>query len=96
MTPVSIPSELASWISRASVLTAIVTALITVVRRGRNLKLEDLLSRSFAAGALPTGMVLIYCGFDPSVMTALTGLNLHIPAAGLALIYISVGRLRNS
>src|SRR5947207_3021413 len=83
-------SDLASWTSRASVFAALVAAVVLVARaRAGRLRLEDLLSRSLAAGALPTGLVLIYCGFDPTLMGSLTGLNLHIAAAGLSLLYLS-------
>jgi len=87
---------LGNWTSQASVLFAVVAAIWIVIRsRRRSIKLEDLLSGSLAAAMLPTGVVLICCGFDPSMLTSLTGSNIHITTAGLALLYLSLVKLKS-
>jgi hypothetical protein len=51
--------------------------------------LESHLAKAGAAGSIPTALLLIYGAVDPSIIGQLSGLNVWIAAAGLALLYIS-------
>ena len=62
------------------------TCLITKI----TLVLEDLLSKTFSAAALPLGVILIIAAFDNSLLVSLQGFSIHIAVAGLAVLYISI------
>ncbi len=52
-------------------------------------QLDDLISRSLAGSAIPTGLILLLCAFKPDLLLSLEGLNMYIAAAGLVLIFVS-------
>jgi len=86
-------SVVASYVVLASVSLVVVTFILGVVisllrKTGSNL--EDHLIKAMAAGAIPTALALIYGAFNPSIIAQLSGLNVAIAAAGLALLYISI------
>ena len=64
--------------------------------KGYPITLDDLLLRMLAASAMPTGFLLLVCAFDPLLISEFDGLNIHIAAAGLALLYISYEALFSS
>ena len=64
--------------------------LISQLRSNKKLVLENLVVKALAGSLIPTGLVLLGCSFDPSLILKLTGLNMHIAVAGLVLIYVSV------
>ncbi|HEY7334070.1 MAG TPA: hypothetical protein VH639_04240 [Bryobacteraceae bacterium] len=71
-------------------LIAFILGLLWDFKRKKTTGLEVHLARAAAAGTVPTSLLLIYCAFDPSVLPHLTGLNVPIAAAGMALLYISL------
>ena len=86
-------SAVASYVVIASVSLAVVTFLVGVIVaffRKTTEGLEDHLIKAMAAGAIPTALVLVYGAFNPAIIAQLSGLNVAIAAAGLALLYISV------
>jgi hypothetical protein len=44
----------------------------------------------FAAGSLPTALVLMYAAIDPSVILQLSGMQVPIAGAGAALFHLSI------
>jgi hypothetical protein len=89
----AVTSSVASYVVLSSVSLVVVTFVLGVVIslfRKSNATLEDHLIKAMAAGAIPTAIVLIYGALDPSIIAQLSGLNVAIAAAGLALLYISV------
>lgn len=78
-------------VSGSSVILAIlaftITLLINRLKSWKN-SLQKLLIISLAASSIPTGIILILCAFDLTLINRLEGLNVHIAAAGLALLYI--------
>jgi hypothetical protein len=86
-------SAVASYAVVASVSLAVLTFVVGVgvdLYRGKGSGLEDHLIKAVAAGTIPTAVVLIYGAFNPSIIAQLSGLNVAIAAAGLALLYISI------
>ena len=57
---------------------------------GRRHRLENLVVGAFVASAIPTGLILLACAFDPSLLQRMSGLNVHIAIAGLVLLYVSL------
>lgn len=53
-------------------------------------RLEHLLLRSLAASCLPTAIALVWCAFDPKLILQMTGVNIHIACAGLALFFMAI------
>ena len=96
--PSGVP-QLASYTTISSVSLAILAFLGGVAWDFKNktsTALEVHLARAGAGGAIPTALVLILCAFRPEILSQLTGLNVPIAAAGLALLYISVKALFRS
>lgn len=89
-----------NYISHASVIFAILGFIYTsgrLLKKKREIKLESLLLGAFSGSTIPTGFVLIWGAFDIEVILKLQdGLNVHIAAAGLALLYISFSSLHSS
>lgn len=84
--------ELLQKINEISVgLGILVFGLFLLVNwwKGRANRLDVLLTRVFAASAIPTGIVLLLCAFEPTLIIRLGGLNIHIAVAGMALLYVS-------
>jgi len=89
-------SNMLQYLNQASVSCAILTFICVVAyQRSKNikLKLEDVLVRVFAGSAIPTSLALLMCAFKPSLLQKMTGFNIHIATAGLALLFISVKAL---
>lgn len=52
--------------------------------------LENLIGNSLASATIPTGLALIMCAFDSSLVNLLQGLHIHLSVAGAALMYVSI------
>jgi hypothetical protein len=81
------------YINAFSVGAAIVAfagILIWNHARKRHSRLDAVLTRVLAASAIPTGITLLVCAFNPSLIAQLQGLNVHIAVAGMALLFIAV------
>lgn len=63
--------------------------------RKKDSGLEAHLLRASAAGSIPTGVVLISAGLDPSILAELSGINVYITFAGFALVYVSIKAISN-
>lgn len=84
-------------IGNASVVFTVIGFLISLVQVKMNrgeVKLENLMTGAFAASTIPTGLILIICAFDQSLIQKLEGLNIYIAAAGLALLYLAYKTFR--
>lgn len=84
-----ITKELVSFSTVGLAIIVFIVSLIVSKLKNQKITLYDLLVRSLAASTLPTGIVLILCAFELELIDRLEGLNVHIAAAGLALIYIA-------
>ena len=83
-------------VNTSSVLLAVITFFVVLIknhRRKRPNVLHRILGQVFAASAIPTGLVLVACAFDIKLIAQLTGLNVHIAAAGLSLLYLAFIKL---
>ena len=84
--------ELLRHVDEISVGLGVFAFVVFIVRgklRKREMRLEYLLLQVFAASTIPTGIALLFCAFEPALIAQLGGLNIHIAAAGLALLYLS-------
>ena len=84
--------DIQKLISFASVTLAILAFCVVFIlkkSKKQEIHLDDLFMRTFCASAIPTGILLLACAFYPELLTKLTGLNVHIAVAGLALLYVS-------
>ena len=82
-------AQYATYISVSFALVAFLFAVVMDLKNKTSSGLESHLAKAGAAGAIPTALLLIYGAFDPSVIAHLTGLNVPLAAAGMALLYIS-------
>ncbi len=69
-------------------LTLVVFAVWAVIEPKGDLQAH--LTRSAAAGAVPSGLVLIYGAFDPAILSQVPGLNVPIAFGGLSLLFVSL------
>jgi hypothetical protein len=86
-------SQIASYATICSVCLAVLAFFVGValdIKNKTSSGLEVHLARAGAGGAIPTAVILIGCAFKPSMISQLSGLNVPIAAAGLALFYISL------
>jgi hypothetical protein len=60
------------------------------LRRHENLKLDVIIAKTLAGSALPTGLYLVVCAFDPDRVKTLADIGLYLLAAGVALLYVSI------
>ncbi|CAN2041514.1 hypothetical protein GMMP15_500010 [Candidatus Magnetomoraceae bacterium gMMP-15] len=63
-------------------------------KQKKKVNLEELFSISICATSIPTGVALVYCAFDSNMLSKLTGVNIHIALAGLALLYIAIKTIK--
>jgi hypothetical protein len=49
-----------------------------------------LLIGSLSASAIPTGLALIVCAFDLSLISSIKGVEIYVGFAGIALIFIAI------
>jgi hypothetical protein len=82
-------SRYATFVSVGFAVLAFVGAVAVDMKRKVTGELESHMRKAAAAGAIPTAFLLIYGAFDPAIIAQLSGLNVPIAAAGLALLYIS-------
>ncbi len=67
--------------------------LIRLLVKREEVKLEKLLTGAFSGSTIPTGLALLLCAFDPSLIQHLEGLHIYIAVAGLALIFVAIKSL---
>jgi hypothetical protein len=60
----------------------------------RKNQLGDLMVVGFGGSTLPTGIVLVWCGFSPSGMSKLVDVGVYVSIAGLALLFVAISQLR--
>lgn len=92
----AVVSPLSTYLNLASAACFVLFIAYSIVRAILN-KHEDNVavhvSRALAAAQLPSAVVLIYAGFDPSVLAHLSGLNIGLVVAGVVLGWISVKQM---
>ena len=79
-----------NWASATLLIFAfILTALVKLVKK-QPILLKDLLVKAFAASTIPTGILLLFCAFTPSLLQNLTGFNyFYIAVGGLVMLYLA-------
>lgn len=81
-------------LQQMTVGAAILGACYTAVRHRAALTLELVVGGLLAASSLPTGIFLLGCAFDTSLISQLTHeLGLYLAAAAVALLYVSLKEL---
>lgn len=83
---------LQDFVHIASAALAIITFLAALIVKKlgeQSAHLDDLIIRALSASMIPTGVLLIACAFDPSLLSSLTGLNIYIAVAGLTLLFVA-------
>ena len=83
---------LQDYVYIASAALAILTFFVALIVKkldGQSAHLDDLIRRALSASAIPTGIILIACAFDPSLLGSLTGLNIYIAIAGMTLLFVA-------
>jgi len=81
-------SHLPVFVSVAPAAIVFATSTIIDLRKKENVSLETHLARAGAAGALPTGLILLWGAVDAEIIPKFSGLNLPIAAAGLAMFWM--------
>jgi hypothetical protein len=51
--------------------------------------LDQLVNRSLAASAIPSGIAMIACALDPPLAQRITGVNLSFAVAGVSLLWVA-------
>jgi hypothetical protein len=82
-------NELLTTCAVGMALIVLVGGVLLDLWRKKDSGLEAHLLRASAAGSIPTGIMLIRAGFDPSILGQLSGINVYITFAGFALVYVS-------
>jgi hypothetical protein len=83
-------------VAHSSVAFAILGGLYLLARnkiKGQPIGLDEIFIGAAAGSAIPTGLILLYAAFVPNVIPTLRGLNVHIAAAGLALLFYAFRKL---
>ena len=83
-----ISSFFISTINEISVSAGLVAFVILLFKKNKT-NLGQTLIIVFSASAIPTGIALLFCSLKPSIISNLQGINIHIAAAGIALLYLS-------
>jgi len=74
----------------ATALVFTIVALCLKPANGQEKNLEFILTRALAGSAIPTGLALLFCAFEPSLLPRLEGANLNVAVAGITLLFISI------
>lgn len=80
-------------LDQAAVLCAIIVIFYISIKGlldGKLPALEVILSKGFAASAIPTGFALLWCAINPDDLQLMSGFNIHIAIAGCVLIFLSI------
>jgi len=88
---ISLPS-----LAQVTVGFALLGGVIALLRHRGNptkLTLETVLGSLLAASSIPSGLFLLGCAFDSSLIKHLSDLGLYLAAAGVALLYVSIKEL---
>ena len=88
-------ASLIPYAGTASVCLAVVAFVVSIGFEHKQ-GLHVHLNRAVAGGAVPSGLLLIYAGIEPSILSKVYGLNLYIAFGGLALLYVSAKAFERS
>ena len=55
--------------------------------------LEAVAGKLLAGGSIPTGIVLVLCAFDTSLLVIVGDAGLYVAAAGFVLLFVSIKEL---
>jgi len=70
-------------------LGATILAIYTRIKK-QSIELARLLMGSLGTSTIPTGIVLMGCAFDISLIQKLKGVEIGIAAAGVALVFVAI------
>ena len=90
---------LSTYVNLLGVSCFLLFVAYSVIRgllKGDHGDLEVHVGRALAASQLPSAFVLIYAGFDPSILAQLSGLNIGLTVAGVVLAWVSVKTMINA
>ena len=70
-------------------LLAVVVFIIFKLSRKKKIEFIDLFVVGTAGSSAPSGCLLIYAAFDPTVIEKISDSNIYIAFAGIALLYVA-------
>lgn len=77
------------YIGTVSVCLAVVAFVVGTITEPKA-DLQSHLGRAAGAGAVPSGLVLIYGATEPIILVQVPGLHIPILFGGLSLLYVSL------
>jgi len=84
-------------VNKASAGLVLLAALVVAIHgkvKKKTATLEEVVTKSIAAGALPTAVVLMWGALDHTILSSFAqSLHIEFAAAGVALVYVSIKAL---
>lgn len=84
------PGKILQIVSVSCSLLGCVGYVLRSYLRKRPVNLVRVLMVMLSASLIPTGVWLLLCAFDPTLLSEVSGLNLYLAVAGVALIFIAI------
>lgn len=91
--PPHVAPTLSVYVNLAGVAFFLLFIGYSIIMALKNKREDDVaihVGRALAAAQLPSAAILIYAGFDPSVLSQLSGLNIGLVVAGVVLGWVSI------
>lgn len=79
----------------SAALLCVLALLIFNLCKKRSCQLDDLIIVFLAGASLPTAMLLIYSGFDKTVLSKLIDAGIYVALSGVSLLYVGFSSLRS-
>lgn len=83
-------------LQQVTVACAVLGALYCLIRNRSNpakRTLEEVLLKLLSASTIPTGLLLLACAFDNSLLKHVSDFGIYVAAAGIALLFVSIKEL---
>ena len=91
------PITLDVFIKYGSITCALLSAVVYLLYRlwiKKKFDYIDIFTVGTAGSSLPSGGLLIYGAFDPTIIQKISDSNVYIAFAGIALLYVGLGTVR--
>lgn len=94
MTPINLDAVL-KYGSISSALLAVVIYIFVRIYFKKKYEFIDVFTVGTTASSIPSGGLLIYGAYDPTVIQKISDSNLYIAFAGIALLYVGIGTVKD-